>query len=175
MNSIEPHYSRMRSVYLITFCCYGAVLPGQEGAVDGDSNLFGSRYRPASIALLKYSLSRMRHRPCLLSEPVRQVVLGCILEVCSVRSWNLLVAHVRTSHVRAVVEADATPEKVLLDFKVISSRALNEIEGTKRKRVRHGSARYLWTKPEIDRAVHYVVARQGVPMAVYEAHPRVPG
>jgi hypothetical protein len=105
----------------------------------------------------------------------RELVLFRQVDTCTASIKNLLVAHVRTSDVRAVVEADATPEKVLMDFKVISSRALNEIEGTKRKRVRHGRTRYLWTKPEIDRAVHYVVARQGVPMAVYEAHPRVPG
>jgi REP element-mobilizing transposase RayT len=96
----------------------------------------------------------MRHTPYLLSEPARRVVLSSILEVCTVRNWNLLTAHVRTNHVHAVLEADAIPEKVLLDFKVRSSRALNSLEGNKRKRwARHGSTRYLWTKADIDRAV----------------------
>ena len=164
----------MRPVYLITFCCYGSVLPGQAGSVDDDSNLYGSRYRPPSISLLRNCLSRMRHQPCLLSEPARQVVLGCILEVCSVRGWNLLAAHVRSNHVHAVLEADAVPEKVLLDFKVISSRTLNDLEGKKRRWARHGSTRYLWTKAEIDRAVRYVVCEQGAPMARYEAPARMP-
>jgi REP element-mobilizing transposase RayT len=97
-----------------------------------------------------------------------------MLEVCSVRCWNLLAAHVRTNHVHAVVEADAVPEKVLSDFKVISSRALNELEGKRKRWARHGSTRYLWTKAEIDRAVHYVVSEQGAPMALYESPARVP-
>jgi len=112
----------MRPVYLVTFCCYGSVLPGQGGSVDDDTNLYGSRYRPASIHLLRNSWSRMRDQPYLLSEPARRLVLSSILEVCAIRGWNLLAAHVRTNHAHAVLEADAIPEKVLLDFKVNSSR-----------------------------------------------------
>jgi len=104
----------MRPVYLITFCCYGSVLPGQRGSVDDDTNLYGSRYRPASILFLRNSLSRMQHRPYLLSESARRLVLSSILEVCAVRGWKLLAAHIRTNHVHAVLEADAIPEKVLL-------------------------------------------------------------
>lgn len=116
----------------------------------------------------------MRHQPYLLSEPARPVVLRSILEVCSVRDWNLLAAHVRTNHVHAVVEADAVPEKVLLDFKVISNRALNKLEIKRRRWARHGSTRYLWTKLEIDRAVRYVVCGQSPSMLLYEAPPSVP-
>jgi len=174
MKPLGLHYSRMRPVYLITFCCYGSVLPGQAGSVDDDSNLYGSRYRATSVALLGHSLARMRHEPCVLSAPARQLVLSSIIEVGSVRNWNVLAAHVRTNHVHAVVEADAVPEKVLLDFKVISSRTLNKLEGKKRRWARHGSTRYLWTKPQIDRAVSYVVCEQGTPMAVYERATRVP-
>ncbi len=165
----------MRPVYLITFCCYGSVLPGQDGSVDDDSNLYRSRYRPSSAPLLRNSLSRMRHSPCLLSESERPAVLSSILEVCTTRNWNLLAAHVRTNHVHAVVEADASPEKVLLDFKVISSRALNDPQGKRIRWARHGSTRYLWTKADLDRAVSYVVAEQGAPMALYEARMRMPG
>jgi REP element-mobilizing transposase RayT len=116
----------------------------------------------------------MRHQPYLLSEAARRSVLGSILEVCTIRGWNLLAAHIRTNHVHAVLEADAIPEKVLLDFKVNSSRALNRLEGKRMRSARHASTRHLWTKTEIDRAVSYVVSKQGQPMSLYEATPRAP-
>jgi|HubBroStandDraft_1064217.scaffolds.fasta_scaffold130691_1 REP element-mobilizing transposase RayT len=116
----------------------------------------------------------MRDRPYLLSEAARWLVLSSILEVCAIRGWNLLAAHVRTNHAYAVFEADAIPEKVLLDFKVNSSRELNRQEGKRMRWARHGSTRYLWTKSEIDRAVGYVVSKQGPPMSLYEAPPRAP-
>jgi REP element-mobilizing transposase RayT len=115
----------------------------------------------------------MRHQPYLLSEPARRLVLTSILEVCAIRGWKLLAAHIRSNHAHAVLEA-AIPEKVLLDFKVNSSRALNRLEGKRVRWARHGSTRHLWTKTEIDRAVGYVVSKQGAPMSLYEAPPRVP-
>ncbi len=84
-----------------------------------------------------------------------------------------MAAHVRTTHVHVVLDADATPEKVLLHFKVGSSRALNDLECKRRRWARHGGTRYLWTKADIDRAVSYVVAEQGERMALYEAPPRL--
>ena len=72
-----------------------------------------------------------------------------------------------------VLEADASPEKVLLYFKARSSRALNGLEGKRRRWARHGSTRYLWTSSDIDRAVSYVVAEQGAPMALYDAPQRL--
>ena len=35
-----------------------------------------------------------------MDEVRRESVLAAILEVCRVRGWNLLAAHVRTTHVR---------------------------------------------------------------------------
>ncbi len=172
MSRLAAHSSNMRPVYLITFCCYGSILPGQAGSVDDDTNLYGSRHRPASDPLLRASVTRMKDHPAHLSRSSRQLVLRSILEVCAVRNWKLLAAHVRTSHVHAVLEADATPERVLLDFKVIASRALNNLQGKRTWWERHGSTRYLWTKSEIDRAVAYVVSEQGVPMSLFEASPR---
>jgi len=49
------------------------------------------------------------------------------------------------------------------------SRALNEAVGYREKRwSRHGSTRWLWEYEHVERAVHYVVHRQGRAMAVYE-------
>jgi REP element-mobilizing transposase RayT len=84
----------------------------------------------------------------------------------------LLAAHVRTSHVHAVVEADVEPEKIMADFKVYASRRLNRtgFEDPSRKRwARHGSTRWLWKDEDVRSAVRYVVEEQGEPMAVYMA------
>ena len=73
-------------------------------------------------------------------------------EVCRYRRWTLLAAHVRTEHVHVVVQAEATPERVLNDFKVYASRRLSEagFENSERKRwTRHGSTRYLWKREQV--------------------------
>lgn len=53
-------------------------------------------------------------------------VLDSIREVCTHRKWNLRAAHVRSTHVHAVVKADDPPEKIMGDFKSYVSRRLNE-------------------------------------------------
>jgi REP element-mobilizing transposase RayT len=114
----------------------------------------------------------MDQAPYLLSAPNRNAVLGAIREVCLHRRWSLMAAHIRTTHVHVVVEADAKPERVMNDFKSYASRRLNESspEGPNRKRWgRHGSTRWLRDQDDIFAAIRYVVDRQGEPMAVFEA------
>lgn len=53
----------------------------------------------------------------------------------------LLAAHVRPSHVHAVVEADRTPEQVMTALKAYASRALNESGCDKAEPAPVGSAR----------------------------------
>ena len=65
----------------------------------------------------------------------------------------------------AVVDADTTPERVMIDLKAYASRGL----GRKEMWARHGSTIYLWEADEVANAVRYVVSRQGEPMAVYFA------
>ena len=96
--------------------------------------------------------------------------MEALQQVCDYRKWTLLAAHVRTNHVHAVVEAEERPEKVMSDFKVYSSRALNrsDLDGPSRKRwARHGSTRWLWTEEEGQNTIRYVVDEQGAPMAVF--------
>jgi REP element-mobilizing transposase RayT len=154
--------SLVSHVYLITFRCYGTMLPGEAGSVDDETNVFGSRYRPSSTPLARSSLLSMRDQPYSLSPKSRQLVLESIIEVCSRRQWQLLAAaHVRTNHIHVVLEAEATPEKVMSDLKVYASCSLNRVEGKRTRWARHGSTRYLWTKEQIDRAVIYVINEQG--------------
>ena len=68
----------------------------------------------------------MTQAPYVLDERRRAATLEGIKEACSRRRWMLLAAHVRASHVHAVVEADRTPEQVMTALKAYASRALNE-------------------------------------------------
>jgi hypothetical protein len=83
-----------------------------------------------------------------------------------------MAAHVRTTHIHAVIEAETAPEFVMIALKACISRAMNEagIDHRARRRwARHGSTRYLWTHEAVSAAIRYVLLGQGTPMEAYEA------
>ena len=126
---------------------------------------------PASPSLAAFLRAGMKCAPYRLDGPRRQVVLNALSEVCRFRGWSLLAAHVRSTHVHAVVDANRRPEHVMNAFKSYASRALNRlgVDGPDCRRwARHGSTHYLWRKEEVTAAVHYVLCQQGEPMAVFE-------
>jgi REP element-mobilizing transposase RayT len=105
----------------------------------------------------------------------RQTVLRAMIEVCAFRAWVLLAAHVRQSHVHAVVEADDRPERTMTDFKEYASRALNRSgldEARRRRWARHGSMKRLSNPEAREGAIRYVLGGQGAPMEVYAAPER---
>jgi len=159
--------------YLITFGCYGCHLHGDEsGSVDREHNAPGTPVLEMDAARLVAERERMRQAPYSLDRVRRNAVLGALQEVCAHRGWGLLAAHVRTSHVHAVVEAEVPPERIMSDFKVYASRCLNRLrldEPSRKRWTRHGSTRWLWKPQHISAAVQYVVAEQGDPMSVFEA------
>jgi REP element-mobilizing transposase RayT len=112
----------------------------------------------------------MYQTPYFLDPEGRAAVLQAIREVCLHRGWSLLAAHVRTTHVHAIVEAGVLPERIMNAFKSYASRGLNRLgrDGPNRKRwARHGSTRWLWKDEDVRRAIQYVVEQQGELMAVY--------
>lgn len=119
-----------------------------------------------------FETQRMDQAPYLLGQIRRDAVLEAIQEVSTHRGWYLLAAHVRSTHVHSVMEAEAEPERVMNDFKAYSSRRLNrmKLDAPDRKRwARHGSTRWLWKPENVAAAMQYVVAEQGDPMSVFEA------
>jgi len=99
-------------------------------------------------------------------------VLAAIQEVCLHRGWRLLAAHVRSTHMHAVVEADAAPELVMKDFRMYSSRRLNGMgvdEPGRKRWARHGSTRWLWKPRHVSAAMEYVVSGQGAAMSAFES------
>jgi REP element-mobilizing transposase RayT len=158
--------------YLITFTCYGCHLHGHKsGSVDRNHRLAGS-------PLLEADPRRVSAEQLLMCEPaytldrVRQtVVLKALREVCLHRGWILLAAHVRTTHVHVVVEAEVKAERIMNDFKSYASRCLTRsgLDHPDRKRwTRHGSTRWLWKEENVSAAIRYVIEAQGEPMAVFQ-------
>jgi REP element-mobilizing transposase RayT len=160
--------------YFITFSCYGQHLHGHEsGSVDRHHNLFGGRLLQFDLGRATAELQKMDQTPYLLDEYSRGAVLEALREVCLHRNWTLLAAHVRTTHVHTIVEAEVRPEKVMNDFKSYASRSLNRLrrdESDRRRWARHGSTRWLWKDQDVWDAVRYVVEEQGERMAVFVAN-----
>jgi hypothetical protein len=95
------------------------------------------------------------------------MVLEALREVCIVRDWQLIAAHVRSTHVHCVIGGVEQPNRAVADFKAYASRALNKAEGYRKRWAREGSTRRLPNPASIDAAVRYVVDGQGEAMAVY--------
>jgi REP element-mobilizing transposase RayT len=157
--------------YLITFACYGLHLHGKEaGSVDREHNLFGSRLLAIDTERVSAEKELMDQPSYSLDRDRRATVQQALQEACSHRGWRLLAAHVRSTHVHVVVEANARPEKVMNALKSYASRALNRMgpDDTGRKRwARHGSTQWLWNRKEVSAAIRYVIEGQGDPMAVF--------
>ena len=116
----------------------------------------------------------MEQTPYHLDPIRRATVLEAIQEVCSHQGWELLAAHVRSSHVHAVVGAEIRPERVMSAFKTYASRGLNRLgldEPNRKRWARHGSTRWLWKPEQISAAIQYVVAQQGDAMSVSRSGP----
>ncbi|HWF48727.1 MAG TPA: transposase [Bryobacteraceae bacterium] len=167
----NERYNGITMRYLITFACYGVHLHGHEsGSVDRHHNVYGSRPLRAEPQRVSHERGQMVQEPYLLDQGRRAAVLEAIGDVCLNRGWNLRAAHVRSTHVHVVMEADIRPEKVLNYFKSYASRYLNGLgmdEPDRRRWARHGSTRWLWKDEDVREAIRYVVEEQGEPMAVY--------
>ena len=158
--------------YLITFTCYGCHLHGSEsGSVDREHNTHATPVLEGDAARLATEKERMEQAPYTLDQIRRDAVLEAIQKVCRYRNWCLLAAHVRTTHVHVVVEAEVPPERVTNHLKAYASRRLNEVgmDQPDRKRwTRHGSTRWLWKPEHVSTAIQYVVAEQGEAMSMFE-------
>jgi REP element-mobilizing transposase RayT len=159
--------------YLITFTCYGCHFHGHEsGSVDRKHNLRGSRLLESDPKRVLAERERMDQPPYSLDGVRRAAVLTALQERCSHHSWTLLAAHVRSSHVHVVVEADIRPERVMNDLKSYASRQLNRLgmdERARKRWTRHGSTRWLWKREDVSAAIRYVLEEQGDPMAAFKA------
>jgi len=145
-------------------------LHGESGSVDRDHNVPGGRFLEIDPQRAAIARERMPQPSYYLDVVRREAVLRALLQHCSYRGWTLLAAHVRTTHVHVVIEAEVRPERIMNELKVYASRELNRLgcdEPGRRRWARHGSTRWLWKDEEAQRAIQYVVDEQGEPMALF--------
>lgn len=158
----------LRLIYLLTFCCYGTHPPGDaRGRVDRARGDRRGGFREPSAPLELYATEHMLHAPYTLNARTADIVLEAIREVCIVRDWQLIAAHVRNTHVHCVVGGVEQPNRAIADFKAYASRALNKTEGYRKRWAREGSTRRLPNATSVDAAVRYVMYGHGEAMAVY--------
>jgi REP element-mobilizing transposase RayT len=158
--------------YLITFSCYGCHLHGCEsGSVDRRHNTYGLPSLPTDEERRVGVAALMTDPPYRLDDVRRSLVMKAMQSLSSRRGWLLVAAHVRTTHVHVVIEADCDPERVMCALKAQASHCLNEsgLERAGLKRwTRQGSTRWLWNERDVATAVRYVVEGQGEAMAVFQ-------
>jgi hypothetical protein len=157
--------------YLITISCYGARLHGDpRGSVDRNHNQPGSPACADEPLRVRFERAEMIQAPYRLDEARRAVVLFAIRSVCEYRRWELFAAHIRQSHLHVVTDVSCVATQAAQDFKEYASRFLNRasLDSPGRKRwARHSSARLLPNQRARMAAIHYVVANQGEPMALW--------
>jgi REP element-mobilizing transposase RayT len=104
----------------------------------------------------------------LLTCSTRQLVKDAIIEVCKYRGWKLVALHVRTTHIHAVVNAEAMPRRIVVDWKAYTTRRLRANEPKREVYwAQGGSARALKTERDVRRAVAYILEQQGEPLEIF--------
>jgi REP element-mobilizing transposase RayT len=169
----------MALAYFITFTTYGTRLHGDaKGSVDEAHNAYDTPVLSADEEREKRERAAMTQSPYVMEPVEREVVCKAIVGLAAERGWNLLAAHVRSTHVHVViVTEERDPGRTMSDLKARASRALNlaGFDSAERKRwARHGSTRHLFRDEEVEEKVHYTLDEQGERMAWYARHERAP-
>jgi REP element-mobilizing transposase RayT len=105
----------------------------------------------------------MESEGVMLDAAARAVVNTTTASVCAHRGWYLFAVNARTNHVHVVLSSSCAPEQAIATLKAWCTRRLREAgHAAPEARVwaQHGSTRYLWTEPDVEGAVRYVVEGQ---------------
>ncbi|MBY0506471.1 MAG: hypothetical protein K2X03_21310 [Bryobacteraceae bacterium] len=150
--------------YMITFSGYGTHLHGHELGSWKDGAL-----QPPNTAREKIMRERMIQPPFVLDSPQRPMVLDALVTLAGKRGWTLLAAHVRTTHVHAVLVCEAPAQRALVACKASATQALNLADGQleRRRWSQGGNVLHLRSSSAVTAAIRYVLHRQGEPMSVY--------
>ncbi len=151
--------------YFLTFHTYATWLHGeQEGSVDPKRNQHGTPFIAPNPKLLELKRGNSKDEPLVLTDNQRRSIANTLREVCEHRGWTLHAVNVRTTHVHAVVSGDASPERMMNDFKSYATRRMREaslVSADANVWSRHGSTPYLWKQEDIASAIQYTVFEQG--------------
>jgi len=157
--------------YFLTFGCYGQRLHGEpSGSVDRNHNQPGRPLLESHPDRTSTERHLMKHPPYLLDAPRRGAVLAGLHDCCAAAGWNLLAAHIRSTHVHVVIESDRESEFVMNQLKSRASPSLNLLgfdHPNQKRWARHGSTRWLWQDEDVQSVMRYVIEEQGEPMALF--------
>ena len=157
--------------YLLTFSCYGTWLHGDaRGSVHRNQNLPGSRFVEPSAAWEAYERSLMKESAYQLDDVARNIANQALQDACGYREWNLLAAHVRSTHIHIVLDLDSEPERAIAYLKARITHQIR-VSGLDAGRNRFWSKFVsnvrLGDERAVEQAVCYVLEKQGSPMATY--------
>ena len=149
----------------ISFRAYGTWLHGDKrGSTDRFRNRYRSPHIPQDKTWQRYNQQRLKAPPFRLRARHRKVVAAVIRETCDIRGWLLYALSVRTNHVHSVIASNKKPSAVLNALKANATRKLRE-EGLWPHSFspwsRKGSEKKLWTERSVQRAIDYVLYKQG--------------
>lgn len=153
------------AAYFLTYTAYGTRIHGDpRGTVDKWHALPDTPMLGANPVRMERERGYMRFLPMHFDAAHRRTIDLAIREVAATRGWDLKALNVRSNHVHAVVDASATPERVMNDFKVWATkrmRAERVIEPIRTVWSRHGSTIWLWTQRDLEAACAYVLDGPG--------------
>src|SRR3954453_13231446 len=95
------------TAYLLTFTTYGSWLHGDARGSHDREAPGGTAWVPPSPELERRARALMKEPAMTLDAAQRESVDSSILRVCQERGYDALALNVRTSHVHAVVVAEA--------------------------------------------------------------------
>ena len=110
------------------------------------------------------------HEPLTLDAERREAALHSILATCRAKGWHLLAAHVRTTHIHIVLDAQDPASFLFANLKARITRALraaNLVHGAQPVWADYRNARWLTSEEAVVRAIRYVLDCQGTPMERY--------
>src|SRR5947208_16563878 len=109
----------MALAYFITFTTYGTRLHGSDRAsVDEEHNEYGTPCLETDAMREQQERAAMTQPSYVMSPPERDIVCKAIVALAAERSWLVLAAHVRSTHVHVVIETEERdPGRTMSDLK----------------------------------------------------------
>jgi REP element-mobilizing transposase RayT len=154
--------------YFISFRTYGSWLHGDaRGSIDRSHNAYRSPYLPKSATWHDHNQRQLKRKSFVLNAHCRRLVDASVRDTCAIGKWWLRALNVRTNHVHCVVSARKTASLVLNALKANATRSLREAgqwDVPYSPWADKGSKRRLWNEQSVEKAIDYVMNRQGGPL-----------
>ncbi|MGJ5817140.1 transposase [Paludibaculum fermentans] len=119
---------------------------------------------------MRWRHQQAKSRPFLLEKPHRELILKTIRKTCEAKTYELLAAHIRTTHLHVILEAPSDPSSCMGALKLACTKALRDacLAGAEENIWAHyGHIRILDAPFAIAKAINYVLEGQGSPMETY--------